>query len=230
MEKIAIVAGALSVGIGFGLQSIVNNFVSGLVLLWERAIRVGDWIVVGEDQGYVRRINVRSTEIETFDRVQVIIPNSNLVTGVVKNLVRIDRTGRLVIPITVAGTADPEIVREILLAAAKSNDLVLKFPSPQILFTAMSPIALSFDLMVYLSDVETILRARSDLHFEIFKRLKAAQLAPGPDATRIEIRGFDSSTALFHKGDGSVLHDPEGAAFVRRSDGAAALEPDGSGR
>ena len=88
----------------------------------ERAVRVGDWIVVGADRRTpVRRINVRSTEIETFDRAQVIIPNSNLVTGVVTNLVRNDRTGRVVIPLTVAAGADPERVREVLIALAKAN-------------------------------------------------------------------------------------------------------------
>jgi potassium-dependent mechanosensitive channel len=101
----------------------VNNFVSGLILLWERAVRAGDWIVVGADQGFVRRINVRSTEIETFDRAQVIIPNSNLVTGVVTNLVRNDRSGRVVIPLTLAAAADAERVREVLIAIAKANPL-----------------------------------------------------------------------------------------------------------
>jgi potassium efflux system protein len=197
VEKLAIVAGALSVGIGFGLQSIVNNFVSGLILLWERAVRVGDWIIVGNDQGFVRRINVRSTEIETFDRSQVIIPNSSLVTGVVKNLVRNDRTGRIVIAITVAGSADPEQVREVLFAIAKSHDLVLKFPAPQILFTSMSASALGFELNAYVTDVESAVRVRSDLHFEIFKRFKTEKffIAPGPDPTKVEIAGLGDLAA-----------------------------------
>lgn len=193
-EKLALVAGALSVGIGFGLQSIVNNFVSGLILLWERAVRVGDWIVVGGDQGFVRRINVRSTEIETFDRAQVIIPNSNLVAGVVTNLVRNDRTGRVVIPLTVAASADPEKVREVLVAIAKANQLLLTIPAPQILFTGMSASALNFELRVFVGDVETSVRAKSDLNFEIFKRFKEEKFfdTPSPDATKVEIVSFET--------------------------------------
>lgn len=217
-EKLAIVAGALSVGIGFGLQSIVNNFVSGLILLWERAVRVGDWIVVGGDQGYVRRINVRSTEIETFDRSQVIIPNSNLITGVVTNFVRNDRTGRLVIPITVAGSADPEKVREVLTAIAKAHELVLKIPPPQILFTGMSASALNFELRVFLADVETMVRVKSDLHFEIFRRFKEEKFfdTPGPDATKIEIAGFENFGRLLKFGsEAPVREQPKRDAVVR---------------
>ncbi|MGI8567813.1 MAG: DUF3772 domain-containing protein [Methylocella sp.] len=197
-EKLAIVAGALSVGIGFGLQSIVNNFVSGLILLWERAVRVGDWIVVGGDQGFVRRINVRATEIETFDRAQVIIPNSSLVTGVVTNLVRNDRTGRVVIPLTVAAFADPEKVREVLFAIAKSHELVLKMPAPQILFTGMSASALNFELRVFVGDVETSVRVKSDLHFAIFRRFKEEKFfdTPAPGATKVELVSFEHLGSL----------------------------------
>ena len=192
-EKLALVAGALSVGIGFGLQSIVNNFVSGLILLWERSVRVGDWIVVGSDQGFVRRINVRATEIETFDRSQVIIPNASLIAGVVTNLVRNDRTGRIVIPLTIVASADPEKVRETLLQVAKSHPLVLHMPSPQVLFTGMSASALNFDLRLFVADVETLFRVKSDLHFAIFKRFKEEGFfeAPQPGATKIEIAGFE---------------------------------------
>ncbi len=97
VQKLALIAGGLSVGIGFGLQTIANNFVSGLILLWERTIRVGDLVVVGTDQGFVRAINARATEIETFDRGSLIVPNSNFVSGVVKNWVHNDRVGRIII-------------------------------------------------------------------------------------------------------------------------------------
>jgi potassium efflux system protein len=229
VEKLALVAGALSVGIGFGLQSIVNNFVSGLILLWERAVRVGDWIVVGSDQGFVRRINVRSTEIETFDRSQVIIPNSSLVTGVVKNLVRNDRTGRITIPIIVAGSADPEAVREVLFAIAKAHELVLKFPAPQILFTSMSGSALTFELNAYVADVESALRVRSDLHFEIFKRFKDEGffVSPGPDPTKVEIAGLGDLTALLGPKPDAITDFPEPTVPQKRSR-AEALAGDSS--
>src|ERR1700730_14343617 len=194
-QNLAIVAGALSVGIGFGLQSIVNNFVCGLILLWERSVRVGDWIVVGPDEGFVRRINVRSTEIETFDRAQVIVPNSTLIGGVVKNLVRNDRTGRLVIPITVAGTANPEKVRQVLLEIARSHELILKMPAPRVLLARISASELNFELHTFIGDVETAIRVKSDLNFEILKRFTTEGFfaAPSPVAestTRIEIAGI----------------------------------------
>ena len=192
-DKLAIVAGALSVGIGFGLQSIVNNFVSGLILLWERAIRVGDWVVLGEEQGYVRRINVRSTEIETFDRATMIVPNSNLVTGVVKNWVRGDKTGRIKIPIAVQMSADPEIVRDTLIACAKAHELALRIPAPIVSFVGMTETLLKFELMCFVADVETSGRVKSDLHFDIFRRFKAAGLEFTPPAASptIAIAGLE---------------------------------------
>jgi potassium efflux system protein len=176
-DKLAIVAGALSVGIGFGLQSIVNNFVSGLILLWERAIRVGDWVVIGTDQGFVRRINVRSTEIETFDRAMMIVPNSNLVTGTVKNWVRADRIGRIKVDITTQHGTDPERVRDVLIEVAKAEDLVARLPAPSILFTGLAASGLTFELVCFVADVETSLRAKSNLHFAIFKRFAAEKIA-----------------------------------------------------
>ncbi|HEY8138180.1 MAG TPA: mechanosensitive ion channel domain-containing protein, partial [Methylocystis sp.] len=195
-EKLAIVAGALSVGIGFGLQSIVNNFVSGLILLWERAIRVGDWVVLGDEQGYVKRINVRSTEIETFDRATMIVPNSNLVTGVVKNWLRGDKVGRVKILLAPHSGVDPEQIRDILLAAARAQDGVLRIPAPQVMFLGMEAAQFRFELWCYLEDVEQSSRVRSDLHFDLHKRLADAGIAiaapPTPTSpTVVQFEGFE---------------------------------------
>jgi potassium efflux system protein len=170
-EKLAIVAGALSVGIGFGLQSVVGNFVSGLILLWERAIRVGDWVVIGDEQGYVKRINVRSTEIETFDRATMIVPNQNLVSGVVKNWLRGDRVGRIKVGVAPHAGVDPEKMRDILLAAARAQEDVLRIPAPQVMFLNMEASGYKFELWCYVADVEKSARIRSDLHFDLYRRL-----------------------------------------------------------
>ncbi len=169
--NVAIVAGALSVGIGFGLQSVVNNFVSGLILLAERPIRVGDWIAVGGEEGYVKRINVRSTVIQTFERSSVIVPNSDLIAGAVKNWT-VDKMGRVCLAIGVSYDSDPEQVRDLLLACALEHHEVRRHPEPYVVFTDFGSSSLDFELRCYIVDVENILTVTSDLRFAIFAVFK----------------------------------------------------------
>lgn len=173
LEKVTIVAGALSVGIGFGLQSIVNNFVSGLILLWERGIRVGDWIVVGDEQGLVKRINVRATEIETFDRSILIVPNSSLVSGNVKNRVHNDRTGRVVVTIPVARDADPDLVIRLISEVATANTVILKEPAFAVLFRKLGETVKEFELLCFVADVDQTGKVGSDLLLAIDLALRA---------------------------------------------------------
>lgn len=203
-EKLAIVAGALSVGIGFGLQSVVNNFVSGLILLWERAIRVGDWICVGANEGYVRRINVRSTEIETFDCAAVVIPNSDLVAGVVKNYVRTDRTGRVQINMAVNPAADPEKARDVLLAVAQGHRMVLRRPPPQVNLVEITSSAFNFQLFCFISDIGMTAGVRSDLNFEIYRRFKKENLfAAPPPVLTVNLPEIEQHGIVL-KGDGAA--------------------------
>src|SRR4249919_1127236 len=171
LQKIALIAGALSVGIGFGLQSIVSNFVSGLILLTERPIRVGDSIVVKGEEGWVRRVRVRATEIETFDRASVIIPNSEFITGVAKNWTRTNTLGRIVIKVVVAYESDPVQVREVLTDIAKGHPQIVQSPPPGAFLLGfglgLAHSALEFELRCVVADVEKALSVRSDLHYAI---------------------------------------------------------------
>lgn len=194
-ERLTLIAGGLSVGIGLGLQTVTNNFVSGLILLWERAVRVGDWVEVGSESGFVRRINVRSTEIETFDRALVIMPNASLMSGVVKNWVRNDRVGRIKLPFTVPLSADPEEVRTALISTAKAHERVLTIPTPTVLFTALSGANMSFDLICFIEDVESRARVTSDLLYDIHTKLKAAGYANPPAAPTVSSPALDKLDA-----------------------------------
>jgi potassium efflux system protein len=176
LQKFALIAGGLSVGIGFGLQTIANNFVSGLILLWERSIRVGDWVVVGAEQGFVRAINARATEIETFDRGSLIVPNSNLVSGVVKNWVHNDRVGRIIVSVNVAYESDLDTVRDLMIAAAKAQDQVLAIPAPSVMFAEFGDWALKFNLVCFVDDIEFAERTRSDINFDVLRRMREAGL------------------------------------------------------
>lgn len=174
ITNLAIVAGALSVGIGFGLQSIVNNFVSGLILLAERPIKVGDWIVVGDQQGNVRRISVRSTEIETFDRASLIVPNSELISGRVLNWTHRNILGRLVVRITTDVKTDPKLVIGILEKVAREQPLVQTTPAPMAVVDTFTPDQIAFSLSVTLSNVNAGARVKSDLHIAILEALREA--------------------------------------------------------
>jgi small-conductance mechanosensitive channel len=177
LQKIALVAGALSVGIGFGLQSIVSNFVSGLILLAERPIRVGDWVVVKAEEGWVRRISVRATEIETFDRATVIVPNSEFITGIVKNWTHSNTMGRITVKVGVAYDSDVERVRELLLDCARKHPQVLQAPPPRVFLLAFGDNALDFELRCIVANVENALTVKSDLHFEVLARFRAGGIA-----------------------------------------------------
>jgi len=200
LANVALVAGALSVGIGFGLQSIVNNFVSGLILLAERPIRAGDWIQVGTDEGTVKRISVRATEIETFDRASVIIPNSSLISGVVKNWYLRDNSGRSTILVGVSYDADPEQVRDILVDCAMKHDMVLKFPKPFANFENFGDSALVFQLFFYLASISNGGTVRSDLRFAILRRFREAGIEIPYPRQDVGIRSWPSGGPAF--GDG----------------------------
>ncbi|WP_245261587.1 DUF3772 domain-containing protein [Ancylobacter sp. FA202] len=176
LENIALVAGALSVGIGFGLQSIVSNFVSGLILLAERPIRVGDTIAVKGEEGYVRRISVRATEIETFDRAAVLIPNSDLITGMVKNFTHANTTGRVIVAVNVSYDADADEVRDILIGCACDHPQVLRSPPPRVFLMAFGDSYLKFELRCVVANVDYALTVKSDLHFAVLDRLKTAKI------------------------------------------------------
>ncbi|MCB1461903.1 MAG: mechanosensitive ion channel family protein [Nitratireductor sp.] len=174
LSSIAIVVGALSVGIGLGLQGIVNNFVSGLILLAERPIKVGDWVVTGGGEGMVRRISVRSTEIETFDQATVIVPNSTLISESLTNWTHRSKLGRVIITVGVGYSSDPERVRDILLQCAAEHPLILNNPEPMVFFMDFGSDALIFDLRVWVADILTGFGAKSDLRYAILKSLREA--------------------------------------------------------
>lgn len=166
-QNLIIIAGALSVGIGFGLQNIANNFISGLILLFERPIKVGDLIEIGDTLGHVTHINVRRTEIETFQRAEVMVPNSELVSTSVINWTHSDRRARIEINVGVAYGSNTELVRNTLLKAAETIDKVVAWPPADVLFLDFGDSSLNFQLRCFTSDVSSRITAASALRFEI---------------------------------------------------------------
>lgn len=172
LSSLALVAGALSLGIGFGLQNIVSNFVSGLILLAERPFKVGDWVATGTTEGFVRRISVRATEIETFQRQSIIVPNSDLINASVGNWTHRNRLARVDVPVGVSYDSDPRQVIELLKQIASEQEGVLLTPEPSVSFVGFGSIALDFLLSVYVPDILDSLGVKNGLRITILERFR----------------------------------------------------------
>lgn len=173
LNSLTVLLGALGVGIGFGLQNITNNFVSGLIILFERPIKIGDRIEVGKVNGDVMSISMRATTVLTNDNISIIVPNSEFISSTVINWSHTDKTVRFSFPVGVSYKEDPENIRNILLTIAEANPDVLSEPKPAVLFKEYGDSSLMFNLSIWTntySDKPAVLK--SQLYFEIFKKFK----------------------------------------------------------
>ncbi|WP_370089614.1 mechanosensitive ion channel family protein [Ekhidna sp.] len=173
MSSLSLLAGALGVGIGFGLQNITDNFISGIIILFEKPIKVGDRIVVGDTEGDVINISVRATTILTNENVSIIVPNSEFISSRVINWSHNDRNIRFDIPVGVSYSEDPVAVREVLLKVASENEHVLKHPAPHVFFDEFGDSSLNFTLAIWTSThTDKPRRLKTELYFEIFQKFK----------------------------------------------------------
>ncbi|TDP48973.1 mechanosensitive ion channel family protein [Zavarzinia compransoris] len=200
-SNIAIIAGALSVGIGFGLQNIVNNFISGLIVLVERPVKVGDWVVIGGAEGTVKRINVRATEIETFKRTTVIVPNGDLISQPIVNYTLHNKLGRIDIPVGVAYGSDPSTIEKTLIEIASSHKSVLSFPKPRVFFLNFGASSLDFELRCFLANIEEGALVRTDLMYAVERtfRERKIEIPFAQSEVNFKDRDFDRIEALINR-------------------------------
>lgn len=195
LKNITIIGGALGVGIGFGLQSIVNNFVSGLILLFERPIKVGDWVQLGEQWGEITNIGLRATIVRTFDQSEIVVPNSELVSNQVINWTLSDRFMRIIIPVGVAYGSDVPLVMQTLKECAEDSPMVVSNPAPQILFMGFGESSLDFQLRIWIHDIENMVAVRSELHQDIDQRFRSSGIEIAFPQRDLHLRSVDESAA-----------------------------------
>ncbi len=172
LQNLTVIIGALGVGIGFGLQNIVNNFASGLILLFERSIKVGDVVVVNGTWGTVKHLGLRATIIQTFANAEMIVPNSDLVSSTVNNWTMTNRRTRFTVKIGVAYGTDPAFVKQILLKIAEEHSNVLRDPAPGVVFTEFGDSSLNFELRCWVRDIASMWKTQDEIMYEIDKKFK----------------------------------------------------------
>ncbi len=195
LTNLTILGGALSIGIGFGLQTIVNNFASGLILLFERPIKVGDTIELATDLGKVKKLGLRSTIIQTFDNAEIVIPNSDLIAGQVTNWTLAERKARLKIPVGVAYGSDIEKVLEILLRVSDEHPLTLSTPPPVALFLAFGASSLDFELRIWVANFDDRRQVQSEINQEINSEFADSGIEIPFPQTDLHIRTVDDEVA-----------------------------------
>jgi small-conductance mechanosensitive channel len=193
LNKFTMLTGALGVGLGFGLQNVVNNFVSGLILLFERPIHVGDTVEVGGLVGTVRRIGARSSTVVTFQGAEVIVPNSNLLSNPVINWTLSSQWRRVDIPVAVAHGTDPEQVLKLLIDVADANPGVLRERPPMAFFLGFSERGLNFELRFWSAHQDTWFQLQSDVAVALAKALRTAGIQVPFPQHDLHIRSVDPS-------------------------------------
>jgi small-conductance mechanosensitive channel len=196
--KLTIILSALGVGIGFGLQAVVNNFVSGLILLFERPVRVGDYIEIGGNWAEIQKIGLRATTVQTFDQADVIIPNADLITNQVTNWTLSNRRVRLIVPVGVAYGSDVALVMETLMACGGASSNVAKTPAPQVLFLRFGESSLDFELRVWVLDAEERIKVQSELHQAIDRSFREAKIEIAFPQRDLHLRSLGESVILRH--------------------------------
>jgi len=176
LTNLAFIAGALSVGIGFGLQDVIKNLVAGIIILLERPFKVGDWVMLNGTEGTIKQINIRSTELLAFNKTSIIIPNATLISSSVTNMTHGDAMSRQSVTVGVSYGSNPEQVKEILLDCARKNRKIMLSPAPYVLFKDFGSSSLDFELRFYVSDIWKGWTVPSEVRYEIFKRFQEANI------------------------------------------------------
>lgn len=229
LTSLALIGGGLSVGIGFGMQELIANFISGILLMFERTVRPGDMIEVGGQKGVVDKLRMRSTVIRTFDNTEIFVPNKNLLTTSFTAYTQTDRVVRRTINVGVSYSSNPTQVRDILQSVASRHGLVLKKPEPAIFFMGFGASSLDFQLFVWVDDPLNGLRVTSDLYFMIWNEFEKNGIeipfpqqdlhlrsAPWEELQKLQQHGRNG----YYNGNGDSEHHQDGAKPATTADDA----------